>query len=319
MDLSTLSINASQLDHLIHKMYLDGELSKLTSLQIKNILYSLKTATNHDPVKEMDLDHLIHALRLSGDLAKLTSTQLDNILYAFKAAGHFNYLTDVRNASYNDGHLISFHNADFLDDPLFSNAYKLGTQTDSWQNFDIRWRVYIMCWAGYYAKGLAGDYVECGVNRGGFSRAVMHYINFQNLYDRTFYLLDTFDGIPKEDHHLVDLYKDAYTDCYVNVVETFKDFQNVQIIKGKVPDTLSQVSANKICYLSIDMNYAMPEIAALDYFYDKLVPGAIVILDDYGAGKWHINQKKAFDEFAVEKGIKILTLPTCQGLIIKSK
>lgn len=38
-----------------------------------------------------------------------------------------------------------------------------------------------------------GDFVECGVNRGGLSRAVMHYVDFERL-DKQFWLLDTFEG-----------------------------------------------------------------------------------------------------------------------------
>ena len=54
----------------------------------------------------------------------------------------------------------------------------------------------------------------------------------------------------------------------------------------------------------------------LEYFWEKLVPGAIVLFDDYG---WsgYINQKKAHDAFAASKGVKILNLPTGQGMLIK--
>ncbi len=83
-----------------------------------------------------------------------------------------------------------------------------------------------------------------------------------------------------------------------------------------IPDTLPQVKAEKVCYLLIDMNCAAPEIAAAEYFWDKLVSGAAIILDDYG---WdgHIVQKQAMDEFARRKGVSVLQLPTAQGLILK--
>jgi len=64
------------------------------------------------------------------------------------------------------------------------------------------------------------------------------------------------------------------------------------------------------------MNCVIPEIAAAEYFWDKLVPGAAIVLDDYG---WIgcEEQKYAFNEFAKRKGVPILCLPTGQGLIIK--
>jgi len=64
------------------------------------------------------------------------------------------------------------------------------------------------------------------------------------------------------------------------------------------------------------MNNAVPEIAAAEYFWEKLVSGAVVVLDDYGFTK-HIEQKQAFDYFAQRKGITIMALPTGQGMYIK--
>ncbi len=105
-------------------------------------------------------------------------------------------------------------------------------------------------------------------------------------------------------------------DIYEKVKETFKDF-NVKVIKGPVPETLSQVDSNKICFLSVDMNCVQPEVDTLNFFWDKMVKGGVIILDDYGYANSTNDQKAAHDEFAKSKGIKILSLPTCQGLIIK--
>ena len=68
--------------------------------------------------------------------------------------------------------------------------------------------------------------------------------------------------------------------------------------------------------MSLDMNIAEPEVAALAFFWDKLVPGAVVTLDDY-AWADHQPQKRALDAFAASVGVRILTLPTGQGLIIR--
>ena len=56
----------------------------------------------------------------------------------------------------------------------------------------------------------------------------------------------------------------------------------------------------------------------LEYFWPKLVPGGIIILDDYGYGN-NQDQKWAHDTWAASKRIKILSLPTGQGLIIKGQ
>jgi hypothetical protein len=220
--------------------------------------------------------------------------------------------------TYNQDGLATVTLCDFMRDPHFLEAYRLGQETGSWWDARIHWRVYVVCWAATIASRLEGDFVECGVNRGGYSRAVMHYIDFPKL-DKTFYLLDTFRGL--EPKYVSDAERKRgvmeypYDECYEAVCKTFAGFRAV-LVRGAVPETLSQVKTEKVCFLSIDMNCAAPEMAAAEYFWDKLVPGAVMVLDDYG---WtmHISQKTAFDRFARERGVMILSLPTGQGLIFK--
>ena len=215
--------------------------------------------------------------------------------------------------------LLSVHNSDFRKDPKFKEAYRLGKATGSWGRADVEWRAYICCWAAWTVRHKEGDFVECGVNRGALSRAVMHYIDFAELNKR-FWLLDTYEGLVdhliSEDERRQGILPGGYEPCYEQVVETFRPFPGVQIIRGVVPDTLPNVTARSICYLSIDMNNAAPEIAAAEHFWDRLVPGAIIVLDDYGWRK-QINQKIAFDKFADARDVKVLSLPTGQGLLIK--
>ena len=226
--------------------------------------------------------------------------------------------------TYNQDGLATSHNCDFIKNPLFMEAYRLGKATHlgigSSVGSEVQWRTHVICWAASYAKNLEGDFVECGVNKGWFSRAAVHYIDFKRS-NKKFYLLDTFCGFSEkytlqEEKDIGRLPGKGYEECYENVRETFKDFPNVKIIRGPVPETLSQVDAAKVSYLSIDMNCVVPEIAAAEFFWNKLVKGAVIILDDYG-WKAHILQKKAFDKFAREKGVGILSLPTGQGLIFK--
>ena len=219
--------------------------------------------------------------------------------------------------------LVSWHNAEFLDDAAFRRAVALGNERHSWDHtYDVRWRYHIILWAAWRAARLEGDFVECGVNRGGFSRAVVDYVDFGHL-DKTFYLMDTFDGLdeatinPEERAMGVSRAKFAkYTDCFDDVQEAFRPFPNVVLVRGPIPDTLPRVTPAKVSYLSIDMNVVLPEIAAAEHFWDRLVSGAVIILDDYGHAP-HVLQKRAFDAFAAERGAQVLLLPTGQGLLFK--
>jgi hypothetical protein len=223
-------------------------------------------------------------------------------------------------ATYNEDGLVTSHYAGFCDEPRFHAAYASGRDTGSWPHGDLRWRAHVVCWAAARAVGLAGDFVECGVNRGGYALTVMKYIGFEQL-NRQFYLLDTFEGLVAEqlteEERLAGLRGGGYTPCYDAVLKTFASYApNVRVIKGAVPGTLSQVDADRIAFLSIDMNAREPEIAAAEHFWDMLTPGAAMLLDDYGWRK-HTEQRVAFDDFARRRGVPLLTLPTGQGLILK--
>ncbi len=222
--------------------------------------------------------------------------------------------------SYNQDGLTTVHNAGFMQDVDFIKAEKAGAATGSWSM--VHWRVHTILWAAQQCLGVEGDFVECGTNKGGFARAIVDYIDLSKV-GKNFYLLDTFEGLSeklltdkeraagKKEH-----FESVYTDCYDEVVQTFSNFPFVKIIKGTVPDTLVQVPANKVAFLSIDMNCIAPEIAALDYFWDKLSKGGMIILDDYAYVTCDL-QYEAHNDWAKKTGIKILTLPTGQGLIVK--
>ena len=230
------------------------------------------------------------------------------------------YFADLDLVTYNQDRLLTQANCDFISDERFARAYSVGEETDSWWGVPIHWRIHVMFWAATRALGMEGDFVECGVNRGGFSRSIMEYVDFKSMPERKYYLLDTFSGLVddliSDEERGNGIRAGAYPDTWEDVQRTFRDFDNVVLIRGIVPETLPQVKAEKICYLSLDMNCAEPEIAAAEHFWDRLVSGAAIVLDDYGFTEFAV-QKREFDAFAKRRNVPILSLPTGQGLILK--
>ena len=221
--------------------------------------------------------------------------------------------------------------AEFLGDPRFQSAYASGMDSghhivrsrDSREDLHIEWRVHVLLWAAAHAARLPGDFVECGVNTGIYSLAVCHYLDF-NATGKSFWLFDTFKGIPEdqisESERALGRAKenaDWYSECFEIAQANFAAYPRAQLVRGRVPDTLVTVPIEEVAYLSLDMNIVEPEVAAFEFFWDKLVPGAPVVLDDYG---WlgFSPQKEAMDALAGERGVEILTLPTGQGLLIRS-
>jgi O-methyltransferase len=240
-------------------------------------------------------------------------------------------LPDRPEPTYNADSLLVYHKTvGFLNDPRFQGAYRRGMDSGhhiarppgSDEDLHIEWRVHVVLWAATEALRLPGDFVECGVNTGMMSLAVCDYLDF-NSTGKSFWLFDTYDGIPLEqatererDLGVVAHSEANYSECYELAKANFAPFSSAHLVRGRVPDTLSTVRIDRVAYLSIDMNIVEPEVAALRYFWPKLSPGAPVVLDDYG---WlpHLPQKEAMDALAAELGIHILEMPTGQGLLFK--
>lgn len=221
--------------------------------------------------------------------------------------------------------LRSVHNHEFMDDPGFQKAYARGVAAAG--DLSWHWRVHIALWAAYSASKLDGDFIECGVNRGFLSSAIMEYLDWDST-KKTFYLLDTFVGLDaryvneeevksgKLQHSAEFLATGVYVQEVESVKRNFAEWKNVRIIQGAVPETLAEVDTQKIAYMHLDMNCAPPEVAAFNYLWDRLVAGAFVLLDDYAFSGYR-PQKVAMDAAAAAKGVQIASLPTGQGLLIK--
>jgi len=233
----------------------------------------------------------------------------------------------VQENIYTQDGLTSIHNHEFMNDPAFIKAYRRGIKAAG-DDYNWHWRVHIGLWAARTAVQLPGDFVECGVNAGFLSSGIMCDLDWDSR-EKIFYLLDTFsgidsnlasqeelrDGIIEKNKNLIDtgFYVTSSNDVKLN----FSEWKNIEIIEGTIPNTLSLIKAEKISFLHIDLNCAYPEVASLKYLWNKLVIGAIVLLDDY-AYHGYEHQKYSIDQFAIESKIAIASLPTGQGLIIKT-
>jgi len=218
--------------------------------------------------------------------------------------------------TYAEDGLATVHNCDFIHSSRFQHAYALGKATGSWHEHDLNWRLHTLFWCGQWAAKLPGAFVECGVHRGGFARAIIDYTQFATL-NRRYWLFDTFNGfdaaqLTADEEAIGKIYH--YEECYEAVQATFAKMPFVSVVRGTVPASL--LDTGPVAFLSIDMNCTAPEIAAAEFFWPKLVPGGVMVLDDYGWALHHA-QKIAFDHFAQQKGVEILSLPTGQGLVFK--
>jgi hypothetical protein len=222
---------------------------------------------------------------------------------------------------YADDNLIALQRAaGFLKDDRFRTAFFANARSN--QERSLAWRLHTLTWAAEHCLRIDGDFVECGVYRGFSFGVIADYLRWEEV-DRRIYLYDTFQGIPdayNSEGHSNKVHEEETKfdkdSIYNSVVERFKKYPNVTIVKGIVPDSFVQACPARIAFMHIDMNSSKSEIAALDALWDRVTPGGVVVFDDYG---WsgYAAQKVSEDAWMMARGYRILELPTGQGLIIK--
>jgi hypothetical protein len=224
-----------------------------------------------------------------------------------------------------DGMCIAGRSHNFLRDPDFIAAWNAScaANTEGWPAGvpDVRWRAHLALWTARQCLHLTGDFVECGVHTGLLSLVLCHALDF-SAQKRTFYLFDTFNGIPAEitedaEQARVDVANaEVYRDVFAIAKRNFAPFPNAILVPGILPASLCDVPLGPIAYLSVDLNSVNAERGVIEALWDRLVPGAMVLIDDYDWISCEL-QRDMWDAFAGQHGLFIATLPTGQGLLIK--
>jgi hypothetical protein len=235
-------------------------------------------------------------------------------------------IIDVHKRYAQDG-LFTVHNDSFRAEPAFREAYARGVKASAGFDPEFEWRVHVALWAAQTALEAEGDFVECGVNAGFMSSAMMESLDW-NRTGRKFFLIDTFAGPVLDQYSSEEVAQDRRRIAeevisnggYVTDVEriraNFAEWPCAIVVQGAVPRVLDEVTFGNVAFLHIDMNCALPERAALEFFWEKLSPGAVVLFDDFAYAGYEA-QRAALAEVARARGHEILSVPTGQGLLIK--
>ena len=159
-------------------------------------------------------------------------------------------------------------------------------------------------------------FVECGVAKGGALCLIANNANNKS----TIYGFDSFSNMPdltKEDKNEERALKGNFNKQkgkYVgkkfaaeqDVINCFKHFNasidNVKIVKGFIQDTLPDHidTINNIAVLHLDVDFYEATKYALEQLYDKVIPGGVIIIDDYDA---YIGCRTAVTEFREKNNI----------------
>ena len=295
-----------------------GVAERVESLIIMQI--SLKLHSNPLPTHKINFQDIPMK---ETDLPKRSAPEKD-IIYNFKSHHSWGVTNPNRFQQLMDEAVTLVVGGVYLSDCLFTwmrnnSALEDNAFTQAWQanitnaaDNALLWRRYILCCAAYHCVQLEGDFVECGVLFGTGVKTVIDFFG-RDRFAKQFWAYDTFDTNPVEG----ETFEGQEQGLFERVKACFSGYDNVKIVQGLLPESLDGNSPDRIAYLHIDMNKAEFEIAVLDRLFDRVVPGGLVILDDYEWAGIYRDQKIKEDAWFEERHYRVFPLPTGQGLVFK--
>jgi len=175
---------------------------------------------------------------------------------------------------------------------------------------------------------IPGAIVECGVWRGGSMLAAAHALVRLGVTDRDLFLFDTFTGMTEPTDSDIRIDENKHASEFLNArgpgpmawsrpdrhVATLEDVKagfsevdypadRVHYVVGKVEDTVPDSAPETIAILRLDTDWYESTKHELEHLYERLAPGGILIIDDYGTWK---GSKDATDEFLEKTGEPLL-------------
>lgn len=138
-----------------------------------------------------------------------------------------------------------------------------------------------------------GCIIECGTWRGGMAAGLAVVCG----PERNYYFFDSFRGLPpvtSEDGEKARLWQELKNDprYFNNCTASLEEFKKVialaevpadhlHVYEGFFNETFPQVTVPPIAILRLDADWYESTLLCLEKFWDKLLPGALILIDDY--------------------------------------
>jgi O-methyltransferase len=187
---------------------------------------------------------------------------------------------------------------------------------------ELMWRHYIVFWSARYAsmstKCSVKNLVECGVCDGLTMYFAMNALKEE--YEFKSYLYDAWESMKSElllesESWSVGDYSYLAIENTKNNLAAFKE--ETVFNKGFIPASFAASdNPTEIVWLHIDLNSSLPTTDALQFFFEKMPPGGIILFDDYAWGNYY-DTKLAVDKFFSGKTGVLLPFPTGQAIYFK--
>lgn len=237
------------------------------------------------------------------------------IRYLISRAPKYTFEADCMATSNNFGFKLT---------PRFKFAEKKAIEASGF-DYGIPLRIHQAIWCADHAIKLdpKASFIELGTGRGYIMSSILGSFEYldQTMIAPPIFLFDTFESTSTDlkSSQDLNLRKNIYyAESYTKVQETFSIYPNVTLVRGKLPVSLESTdfTLGKISFLHIDLNAPEIEISCLIQLWEKILPGGILLIDDYACGGFEYTYE-LFNRIAKELNISILTTASGQGIAIK--
>lgn len=186
----------------------------------------------------------------------------------------------------------------------------------------IKDRMYVLYSIAQSLAQLPGDTAECGVFRGASSYLMC--LAREGRDGVRHHVFDSFSGLsePEEADQPTDpvAYQWQAGDLCAPlevVREKLSRFSFVDYYPGWIPERFDEVADREFAMVHVDVDLYQPTLDSVAFFYPRLVPGGMIVCDDYGSTLCP-GAKQACDEVVQQfNAPPVIHLTTGQGLILK--
>jgi O-methyltransferase len=168
-------------------------------------------------------------------------------------------------------------------------------------------RIIHICHYVLETQHLEGDMVEFGCHCGHTAKLISY------ISEKPLYVFDSFGGLPDTEENLSGEMKTTLDLLCENF--TYDGIRIPHIRKGWFSDITPDQVPDKISFAHLDGDLYISIIDPLKLIYDKMVPGGIILVDDYGDDVYWPGARKAVDDFFVDKPEKVVELKGLNGAL----
>ena len=168
-------------------------------------------------------------------------------------------------------------------------------------------------------SNVPGALAEAGVFAGGSAQLIC-----EAKGDRTLHLFDVFETLQTEPavgvHETTEAVaiRSHFQRLHAkeeDVRRALAGYPHVHFHTGVFPETTTSITDTCFSFVHLDLDLEGATLAALEFFYPRLAPGALLVADDFNSAP----VQAAFHAYFSSRTPTIIELPWSQGIVISDR